>query len=119
MRPFSYISSESWPVVGFCPHVTSTEVFGINLKHSLSKKIGPLRRCLAQQTRQSDYTALSLSLSHRSSIILNFGVAPGIRNAELGALYTPKSDKADSSPKVEKMFKDLKPLEQRPALAAS
>ena len=22
---------ESWPVVGFCPHVTNTEVFGINL----------------------------------------------------------------------------------------
>ena len=29
MRPF--MKSESWPVVGFCPHVTSTEVFGINL----------------------------------------------------------------------------------------
>ena len=29
MRPF--IKSESWPVVGFCPHVTSTGVFGINL----------------------------------------------------------------------------------------
>ena len=64
VRPF--IKSESWPVVGFCPHVTSTEVFGINLKHSLSKKIGPSRRCLAQRTRQSDYIALSLSLSHRS-----------------------------------------------------
>ena len=36
MRPF--MKPESWPVVGFCPHVTSTEVFGINLKHSLSKK---------------------------------------------------------------------------------
>ena len=29
MRPF--MKSESWPVVGFCPHVTSTGVFGINL----------------------------------------------------------------------------------------
>ena len=29
MRPF--IKSESWPIVGFCPHVTSTGVFGINL----------------------------------------------------------------------------------------
>ena len=29
VRPF--IKSESWPVVGFCPHVTSTRVFGINL----------------------------------------------------------------------------------------
>ena len=57
--------------------------------------------------------------SHRSSIILNFGVAPGIRKAEIGALYTPKSDKADSSPEAEKIFKDLRPLEQRPALASS
>ena len=29
MRPF--IKSESWPVVGFYPHVTSTRVFGVNL----------------------------------------------------------------------------------------
>src|SRR4051812_8120419 len=29
VRPF--IKSKSWPVVGFCPHVTSTGVFGINL----------------------------------------------------------------------------------------
>ena len=47
-------------------------------------------------------------------MILNFGVAPGIRKAELGVLYTPKSDKADSLPEAEKIFKDLKPLEQRP-----
>ena len=26
-----YINPESWPVVAFCHHVTSTEVFGINL----------------------------------------------------------------------------------------
>ena len=25
------MKSKSWPVVGFCPHVTSTGVFGINL----------------------------------------------------------------------------------------
>ena len=55
--------------------------------------------------------ALSLSLSHRSSITLNFGEAPGIRKAELGALYTPKLDKADSSLEEEKIFKDLRPLE--------
>ena len=88
----SFIKSKSWPVVGFCPHVTSTGVFGINL-NTLYPNFGPLSRCLAQQTRQSDYTTLSPSLSHRSSIILNFGVAPGIRKAELGALYTPKSEK--------------------------
>ena len=29
VRPF--IKSEGWPVVGFCPHVDSTGVFGINL----------------------------------------------------------------------------------------
>ena len=48
-----------------------------------------------------------------------FREAPSIRKAELGALYTPKSDKADSSPEAEKIFKDLRPLEQQPALAAS
>ena len=26
-----FTKSESWPVVGFCPHVSSTGVFGINL----------------------------------------------------------------------------------------
>ena len=26
-----YINPESWPVVGFCPHVGSTGVFGVNL----------------------------------------------------------------------------------------
>ena len=30
VRPF-YVKIESWPVVGFCPHVRSTGVFGINL----------------------------------------------------------------------------------------
>ena len=43
-----------------------------------------------------------------------FGTAPGIRKAELGALYMPKSGKADSSPEAEKVFQDLRPLEQRP-----
>ena len=26
-----FMKSERWPVVGFCPHVDSTGVFGINL----------------------------------------------------------------------------------------
>ena len=26
-----YVNPESWPVIGFCPHVGSTAVFGINL----------------------------------------------------------------------------------------
>ena len=28
------IKSEGWPVVGFCPHVGSTEVFGMESKQS-------------------------------------------------------------------------------------
>ena len=52
-------------------------------------------------------------------MILNFGEAPSIRKDEIGALCTPKSDKADSSPEAEKILKDLRPLEQRPALALS
>ena len=47
------------------------------------------------------------------------GAAPSIRKAEFVALYTPKSGKADTSPEAEKVFKDLRPLEQRPALALS
>ena len=47
-------------------------------------------------------------------MILNFGEAPGIRRAEFGVLYTTKPDKADSSPKAEKVLKDLRPLEQQP-----
>ena len=30
-RLFLYINLESWPVVGFCPHVGNTGVFGIHL----------------------------------------------------------------------------------------
>ena len=45
--------------------------------------------CLAQRTRQSDYSALCFSLSHRSLTINKVGEAPGVRKAELGALYTP------------------------------
>ena len=41
-----------------------------------------------------------------------FGAAPGIRKAELGALYTPNRIKTNSSHKAEKISKDLKTLEQ-------
>ena len=37
-----YINSESWPVVGFSPHVGSTGVFGINL-NTLYPSFGSLR----------------------------------------------------------------------------
>ena len=37
-----YINPESWPVVGFCPHVGSTGVFGINL-NTLYPNFGSLK----------------------------------------------------------------------------
>ena len=36
---------EGWPVVGFCPHVDSTGVFGINL-NTLYSILGPSREAL-------------------------------------------------------------------------
>ena len=38
-----YINPESWPVVGFCPHVGSTGVFGINL-NTLYPSFGSLKK---------------------------------------------------------------------------
>ena len=37
-----YINPESWPVVGFCPHVVRTGVFGINLS-TLYPNFGSLK----------------------------------------------------------------------------
>ena len=37
-----YINPESWPVAGFCPHVGSTGVFGINLS-TLYPSFGSLK----------------------------------------------------------------------------
>ena len=37
-----YINPESWPVVGFCPHVVSTGVFGIAL-NTLYPSFGSLK----------------------------------------------------------------------------
>ena len=37
-----YINPESWPVVGFCPHVGSTGVFGITL-NTLYPNFGSLK----------------------------------------------------------------------------
>ena len=37
-----FVKSESWPVVGFCPHVGSTGVFGINLS-TLYPSFGSLK----------------------------------------------------------------------------
>ena len=47
-------------------------------------------------------------LSHRSLTINKVSEAPGIRKAELGALYTPDRIKTDSSHKAEKISKDMK-----------
>ena len=41
-----YINPESWPVVGFCPHVGSTGVFGINL-NTLYPNFGSLKEVLS------------------------------------------------------------------------
>ena len=116
MRPF--IKFESWPVVGFFPHVTSTGVFGINLS-TLYPNFGSFEGGV--QHNELGNRTIRLYHSHLAIEVYNFQFwrTPGIRKAELGVLCTPKSDKADSSPEAEKNFKDLRPLEQRPALAAS
>ena len=109
MRPF--IKSKSWPVVDFCPHVTSTGVFGVNL-NTLYPNFGSFKGCVQRNERGN--RTIMLYHSHLAIEVYdfkNFGEAPGIQRAEFGALYTPKPDKADSSPKAEKVFKDLRPLE--------
>ena len=115
-RPF--IKSKSWPVVGFCPHVTSTEVFGINLS-TLYPNFGSFEGGV--QHNELGNRTIRLYHSHLAIEVYNFKFwrSPSIRKAEFGALYTPKSGKADSSPEAEKVFKDLRPLEQRPTLALS
>ena len=109
MRPF--IKSESWPVVGFFPHVTSTGVFGINLS-TLVPIVGSFEGG-AQHNEQGNQTIMRYH-SHLAIEVYNFKFwrSPSIRKAEFGALYTPKPDKAESSSEAEKVFKDLRPLEQ-------
>ena len=41
-----YINPESWPVVGFCPHIGSTGVFRINLS-TLYPSFGSLKEVLS------------------------------------------------------------------------
>ena len=110
MRPF--IKSKSRPVVGFCPHVTSTEVFGINLI-TLYPSFGSFEGGV--QHNEPGNRTIRLYHSHLAIEVYDFKFwqkAPSIRKAKFGALYTPKLGKADSSPEAEKVFKDLKPLEQ-------
>ena len=47
--PF-FINLESWPVVGFCPHVGSTEVFEINLS-TLYPSFGSLKEVFSTTTQ--------------------------------------------------------------------
>ena len=72
-------------------------VWGIS-EHSLSHGWVLIRKCFySHLTRQSDYRALLLSLSHRNSSMV--GAAPSVRKAELGALLAPdqKTDPSHSA----------------------
>ena len=46
-----YINPESWPVIGFCPHVGSTGVFGINLS-TLSPIFGSLKEVFSTTNQE-------------------------------------------------------------------
>ena len=73
-------------------------VFGINI-NTLYSKFWSLKEVF--------------SASNKAIGLYNFiTAAPGIRKAELGALYTPNQMKTDSSHKAEKISKDLKPIDQ-------
>ena len=105
-------------VVGFYPHAMSAGVFGMN-PSTLFPIVGSFEGG-AQHNEQGNRTIM-LYHSHLAIEVYNFKFrrSPSIQKAELGALCTPKSDKADSSPEAKNIFKDLRPLEQRPALALS
>src|SRR3954466_38323 len=53
-------------VFGFIPHEYNAGVFAEDAFSHLIQHLGPFKEVIAQRTRQSDYNALSLSLSHRS-----------------------------------------------------
>ena len=53
-------------VVGFSPHANNAGVFAEGAFSHLIQRLGPTKEVIAQRTRQPDYNALSLSLSHRS-----------------------------------------------------
>ena len=64
VRPF--IKSESWPVVGFCPHVASTEVFGINLV-TLFPVLGPSKEVFSTTNK-----ATGLIMLYHSHLAIEF-----------------------------------------------
>ena len=53
-------------VVGFSPHAYNMGVFAEGTFSHLIQRLGPIKEVVARRTRQPDYNALSLSLSHRS-----------------------------------------------------
>ena len=67
VRPF--IKSESWPVVGFCPHVTSTGVFGINLS-TLYPNFGSFEGGV--QHNEPGNQTIRLYHSHLATEVYNF-----------------------------------------------
>ena len=54
-------------VFGFSPHEYNAGVFAKGAFSHLIQLLGPIKEVIAQRTRQPDYNALSLSLSHGSS----------------------------------------------------
>ena len=111
-----YINPESWPVVGFCPHIKVRGCSG----HTLTLFIpllGPFKEVFITMNPQSDYRALSLSLSHRNSSMV--GATPGIWKTVRGALTAPDRKKSQSIARCigygimrKKSLKILQPLEQ-------
>ena len=51
-------------VFGFSPHAYNAGVFAKGTFSHLIQRLGPIKEVIAQRTRQPDYNALSLSLSH-------------------------------------------------------
>ena len=83
-----FIKSESWPVVSFYPHVTSTGVFGVNL-NTLYPNLGSFKGGV--QRNEPGSRTIMLYHSHLAIEFynFNFGEAPSIQKAEFGVLYTP------------------------------
>src|SRR3954468_14572054 len=67
-------------VFGFTPHTYNAGVFAEGAFSHLIQRLGPIKEVIAQRTRQPDYNALSLSLSHRSLTV--------------GLLYSPWGHRA-------------------------
>ena len=71
-------------VVGFSPHAYNARVFAEGAFSHLIQRLGPIKEVIAQRTRQPDYNALSVSLSHRSLTV-------GLLNSPQGHRALPNS----------------------------